>query len=77
MLTKMKKRSLKFKNLNFEKRKKFSGDMMDSYPSTKFGVNSPDGFVRKTRFTDDHGWTTDDRATALITNRKPLMKSPI
>ncbi len=45
MLTKMKKSSLKFKNSKFEKRKKkSSGDVVDSCLSTKFGINSFDGF---------------------------------
>ncbi len=29
---------------NFEKYKKWSGDMVKRYLSTKFGINMPDGF---------------------------------
>ncbi len=43
--TTTKKKSLKFKNPKFLKtEKKWSGDMVDRYFSTKFGINLLDGF---------------------------------
>ncbi len=48
MLTKKKKKkkkkdTLKLKNPNFEKRKEYAGDMVNSYLSTKFDIGSVDG----------------------------------
>ena len=48
MLTKTKKKIVKKKKNQkckiLEKKKKWSGDMVKRYFSTKFGINLPDGF---------------------------------
>ena len=59
MLTKTKKIRKKSKNLNFEKQKKLSGDMVDRYMSVKFDVNPLDGF----RQNDVYGRTDGQRTT--------------
>ncbi len=41
--------------------------MLDSYLSTKFGINSLDGFLmEKMRFTDDDGRRTMDACATVI-----------
>ncbi len=49
----------KSKIKNFEKQKKWSGDMVDRYLSPKFGINSFSGF----RENDVDGRTDDGRTT--------------
>ena len=70
---KKKKKTVKVKRSNiFGKWKILSGDMVNSYLSTTFGVNSHD-LSEKTRFTD--GWTdegtTDAHAMALALLTRP------
>ncbi len=51
---------------NFEKRKKWSRDMVKRYLSTKFDINMLDGFWENEfygRTTDDRRRTTDGRST--------------
>ena len=57
----------KSKMQNFDKQKKWSGDRMKRYLSTKFGINLPDGFGENGfygRWTDD-GRLRDDISSSV------------